>query len=173
MWKRRTFHECAASLRETCSRFRAAYLGHEPMDEVAKARIMTETSVQGIEVLRALALAVRSEQDYGLLQGVAPTVGALKKDATPGDLQAFLAFDLYRPPYSALTGFEPLPLREGLNKIAHADPTAGSAFHVADDVHDIVITGTLGQRRWLAVISLLDVVTAIGSLPDVQLQRAV
>ncbi|MBI5512531.1 MAG: hypothetical protein HY909_02115 [Deltaproteobacteria bacterium] len=128
---------------------------------------MVETSTQGVQLLRAIALAVRSEQDYNLLSIDALVVGAQKRTgATPSD-----ANDAKRQRGYAgvreLQGFVPLPLREALNKIAHSEPTTADFYVGPDDSgHDLLLYGTLGENRWFAVVSILRLVEVVRSLPD-------
>src|SRR6266852_6875995 len=89
MWKRATWHECADELDDICHNFRRAYWGkrskswpRHPDDEAE----MKECSVEGVKLLRSLALAVRSEQDFELAPKPMIVVGALKKEnALPTD----------------------------------------------------------------------------------------
>jgi hypothetical protein len=67
-----------------------------------------------------LALSIRSEQDFGSIPSIRTTVGALNHATNASEVSATL--NNYRPPYGEKVGFEPLLLREALNKIAHADP---------------------------------------------------
>lgn len=164
MWVRKTFHECTSSLRAICADFRAAYEGRVPGGEERKRWVMVDTSQKGVQILQAMALTVRGEQDYGIVDGRALRVGALLSDATSADVQH--ALHVYQPPHSALTApYGALTLREGLNKVAHADPMNAS-FRVGEGVHDLVLTGSYGNRRWVAILSLLDLCTAVESLPD-------
>jgi len=67
-------------------------------------------------------------------------------------------------------GYDPLPLRAGLNKIAHADPnTADYYIGLGDRNHDLLLFGDDRGRNWFVAISLLALVKAIHSLPDAQL----
>jgi hypothetical protein len=166
MWQRRSFHECAEELHVVCCDFRGAYL-NKGSHLRARDDVMRETSVRGVEILRILALAVRSEQDFGYLDRAVHTVGAVLKEADAVQVMNAVG-GLYRPPYSALAGYEPLGLRDALNKFAHADP-GRAGFHVSDQTHDLILTGRLGHKDWIAVVSLLDVVSAIRRLPDTRL----
>jgi hypothetical protein len=170
MWKRATWHECADELDQVCRRFRRAYWGYRsqgwprhPADEAD----MKESSVEGIKLLRALALAVRSEQDFDLAPNPTSVVGALKNakalrtDATSvkhcGGYENMLAVD----------GYAPLTLRQALNKIAHADPQTADYFvGPSDDSHDILLYGEDRGRNWFAAVSILELVKVIRNLPD-------
>jgi len=91
MWQRATWHECASELDDVCQRFRRAYWGgrnngfgwpRHPDDETE----MKASSIQGVQLLRALALAIRSEQDFGVIPHATDVVGAFKKEnASPAD----------------------------------------------------------------------------------------
>src|SRR5437870_4976369 len=93
MWKRATWHECADELADVCQRFRRAYWGRRskswprhPADEAE----MKECSTEGVKLLRALAIAVRSEQDFDLAPNSMNVVGALEKNsALPADAIKF------------------------------------------------------------------------------------
>lgn len=175
MWKRATWHECADELDEVCQAFRNAYWGRrhgsrwprDPADEVE----MVEVSKQAVQLLRALALAVRSEQDFDLVPNAAAVVGALKEEgATPSDAGEV---KLQRGYASMLRtdGYTKLDLRQALNKIAHADPRSAD-YYVGplDAAHDLLLYGTSRGRTWFAVISLLELVKAIRALPDATLE---
>ena len=89
MWQRNSFHDCAEELSVISADFRAARIGNPGIDEERRHQIMIDTSNRGVEILRALALAVRSQQDYGIIPTVATTVGAIKHTASETDV-AFL-----------------------------------------------------------------------------------
>jgi hypothetical protein len=83
---------------------------------------MKASSIQGVQLLRALALAIRSEQDFGVIPHATDVVGAFKKEnASPADSIALKQSGGYEKMLQR-GGYDPLPLRAGLNKIAHADP---------------------------------------------------
>jgi hypothetical protein len=114
-----------------------------------------------------LALSIRSEQDFGGIPSIHITVGALNRSASNSEVSATLYS--YRPPYSEKTGFEPLLLREALNKIAHADPYKAGFF--ADEVvHELILSGNHGTNTWIAIVSISDLCRAIKSLPDQSVQ---
>jgi hypothetical protein len=90
MWKRATWHECADELDQLSQAFRDAYWGRRhgsrwprhSDDEIE----MVETSKQAVQILRAIALAVRTEQDSDLIPNTGMVVGVLKKaGAEPSD----------------------------------------------------------------------------------------
>ncbi len=120
MWKRRTFHECAEELEILSRDFRDAYTNKSRIDQQSREKILQESSEKGVEILRVLALSIRSEQDFGSIPSIRTTVGALNRATNISEVSTTL--NNYRPPYSEKAGFEPLQLREALNKIAHADP---------------------------------------------------
>lgn len=131
MWERRTFHQCAMELDMISGEFRDAYLDHDLDPEVREA-MMLSASTRGIEVLRILALAIRSEQDAGLTSRVNHPVGAIRNNPTQRDTDAFLGGD-YQPHWSEQADFESLDLRNALNKIAHADtknPVSSQIVHI-------------------------------------------
>lgn len=169
MWLRRTYHECAAELAQISEQFRLAYTKAGPWDAAQCEAIMHETSVRGVEILRILALSIRSDQDYGLVSREPTRVGAFRNGISSADVGS--VGESYRPPYSELPGFSQLNLRDALNKIAHASP-AGNGFYADNDSHDLLLTGTLGATPWLAVVSLVDLCNTIASMPDAQIKRA-
>lgn len=158
MWQRRTFQECASELIQSSELFRQAYMSPNSLPP----EILASESKTGIELLKILALSVRPEQDYCSLPRD-PVIGALKARASREE------FDLlrlsYTPPYSHLTGFTPLDLRDGLNKVAHADPRA-AGFYVDATHHDLLLTGTLNNNFWIAVLSVIDLCDSVLLLPD-------
>jgi hypothetical protein len=170
MWKRVTWHECADELDEICHRFRRAYWGkrskswpRDPDDELE----MRECSTEGVKLLRALALAVRSEQDFDLAPTPMTVVGALKEqDALPDDVIEVKQRCGYEN-MLGMNGYVPLTLRPALNKIVHADPeTADYYIGPGDKNHDLLLFGLNRGKRWFAVVSILELVKAIRSLPD-------
>jgi hypothetical protein len=143
--------------------FRAAYTNRWNSDRATRDRVLRDTSIRGVEVLRILALSIRSDQDYGLTENASVRVGALRGNATEGETKAFVRE--YRPPYSQLAGFASLKLRHALNKVAHANPR-GSGFFADAENHDLILTGDERGSTWVAVISLIDLCNVIKSLPD-------
>lgn len=169
MWKRRTFYECADELKAISEDFRAAYTNKFSFGEEKRNQILQDTSKRGVEVLRILALSVRSEQDYQVIPKNKEIVGALKHTANENEIVG--ALEHYTPPYNNKDGFEPLLLREALNKIAHADPDKTS-FFASESVHDLILCGKYvrGNNKWIAIISLIDFCNVIKSLPDHNLE---
>ncbi len=74
-----------------------------------------------------------------------------------------------RPPYSGGTGFEPLPRREALNKIAHANPYR-TGFFADDAVHELILSGNHGSNTWIVIVSITDLCRAVKALPDQNVQ---
>lgn len=167
MWKRRTFHECAEELEVLSQDFRDAYINILRLDQQVREKILQESSERGIEILRVLALSIRSEQDFGAIPSIRTTVGALKRSASTSEVSDIL--NSYRPPYSGKTGCEPLLLREALNKIAHADPYR-TGFFADNTVHDLILSCNHSSNTWIAIVSLPDLCRAIKSLPDHNVQ---
>jgi hypothetical protein len=166
MLRRRTFHECATELEGISSEFRSAYLGKAGIAPEHRQRTLVSTSKRGIEVLRILALAVRTDQDWSLLAPDKKQIGALKNNVSDPDLEA--AIQAFKGPYNGLKGFEPLNLREAMNKIAHMHPTRGS-FFVDEEHHDLMLSGSRQGRSWVAVISLIELCQLVKQLPDREL----
>lgn len=170
MWKRATWHECADELDDVCERFRHAYWGSRGWprhpDDVAE---MSECSTEGVKLLRALALAVRSEQDFDLAPNPMTVVGALKKEnALPADAIEVKRRGGYES-MLRVNDYGPLTLREALNKIAHADPETADYYirgypHTIN--HDLLLFGEDRGRKWFAVVSIVELIKAIRSLPD-------
>jgi hypothetical protein len=165
MWQRRTFHECASELSAISEDFRAAYTNKFGWDRSKRDQVMLDTSKRGVEVLRILALSIRSDQDYGLINNDPTPVGALRSKATQAEVLA--AIRDYCPPYGQLSGYTSLGLRQALNKIIHADPTR-SGFFADENTHDLILSGVNQGDIWIAVISLIDLCSVIKSLPDVR-----
>jgi hypothetical protein len=165
VWKRARWHECASELAQVSLQFRRAYWGirskgwpRHPDDE----REMIETSVQGVQILRSLALAVRSEQDFDLITQEQSIVGALKqKDAIRSDAMTTKQQGGYKSMLNAV-GFCPLRLRQALNKIAHADPS-NADFYVApaDQAHDLLLFGEDRGSQWFAAVSILELIRVV------------
>ena len=170
MWKRATWHECADELESVCQCFRHAYWGKRSRrwprhpDDIAE---MEDTSRKGVQLLRSLALAVRSEQDFNLTPHCTTVVGVIKNDdAMPRD-----TYDAKQHGGFAglleIDGYAPLNLRQALNKIAHADPqTVDYYVRTMDMAHDLLLYGENRGKKWFAVISILALVKAIRGLPD-------
>jgi hypothetical protein len=169
MWKRSTWHECADELESVCERFRLAFWGKRSQGwprhpgDIAE---MEETSKQGVQLLRALALAVRSEQDFDLAPTVPVVVGALKKeDGKPSDVYEAKKAGGYEGLLKG-NGYIPLNLRQSLNKIAHTDPRTADFYVGPWMAHDLLLFGENRGKNWFAAISIIELVRAIRSLPD-------
>jgi hypothetical protein len=169
MWQRRSFHECATELIAISEDFRSAHTNRFGWDRPRRERIMLETSQRGVEVLRILALSIRSDEDFGLTDSGSTPVGALKSKATRGEVLA--AIRDYRPPHDKLSGYTPMGLRQALNKVAHADPVR-SGFYADNETHDLILSGGYQGDTWIAVISLIDLCRVIQSIPDVRTKQA-
>jgi hypothetical protein len=169
MWKRRTFHECATELEQISSKFRKAHLGLGYASESARQTALNSLSVEGVEILRILALAIRSEQDQGNIPSDITSVGALNRDFEEEKCAVFR--EAYASPASSIGGFQPLPLREALNKIAHADGPKSGYFSDSEN-HDLILFGKLGNRCWAAVISIPDLCRVVKELPDAPVPTA-
>lgn len=124
---------------------------------------MRDSSIRGVELLRILALTVRSEQDTGLILKLPVVVGAVNENVAQEEL-AFMP-SYYRPPYNKVKNYKPLNLRDALNKIAHANPD-GSGFFADEKTHDLILTGKNQGKSWIAIISLLDLCMVIKAIPD-------
>lgn len=98
MWKRRTFHECAEELEILSQDFRDAYTSKSRIDQQSREKILQESSEKDIEILRVLALSIRSEQDFRILPSIRTTVGALDRSTNTSEISATL--NNYRPPYN-------------------------------------------------------------------------
>ena len=176
MWKRARWHECAEELDQVCRSFRSAYWGRRSSswprhpDDVAE---MQRSSIEGIKILRALALAIRSEQDFDLIPSSLAVVGILKKkDAQDND--AIQVKHSCGDGYRCLLGkkdYVPLKLRPALNKIAHADPSSADFYISTDnDTHELLLYGENHGEKWFAAISIFDLIKAIKSLPDASIE---
>ncbi|MGK7961432.1 hypothetical protein [Crocosphaera sp.] len=166
MWQRETFHDCANELECVSRSFRDAYTNNLDTDQQNKNKILMESSTKGIEILRILSLAIRSEQDYDEAfrnNTSSMSVGFLKNSVTDNDLNNIL--DNYQPSYCKRDDFKPLNLREALNKIAHVNPYKTS-FFADNSVHDLILTGNKNHQNWIAVISIVNLCNVIKSLPD-------
>ncbi len=171
MWKRATWHECAGELEQVSRAFCDAYWGRRhgggwprhPEDEAAIVR----TSIQGVQLLRSLALAVRSEQDFGMIPPAVAVVGALKTENVTSADATEAKHKCGHAQLLTVEGYVPLNLRQALNKIAHADPQRAD-YYVGplDRVHDLLLYGADRQRAWFAAVSIPKLVNAVRALPD-------
>jgi hypothetical protein len=166
MFLRRTFHECANELSSISERFRGAYLEMFPHLAKNKDSILQETSQKGIEVLKILALSIRSEQDYGIQPHTSMVVGALKEPVTGENISEYKTYycGQYRE-YCETKNFNSMNLRTALNKIAHANPV-DSTFYASEETHDLILIGSNRERQWIAILSLLDLINVLKKLPD-------
>jgi hypothetical protein len=155
-------------LRQISQRFRDAYLNSTSSSQGKRESELRQASQEAVEVLRVLALSIRSEQDHDLTTNVSKPVGAVNRDVT--DREKIATINDYEPPYENMTGFEPLGLRKALNKIAHADPTR-NGFHADKSTHDLILTGSYRNKGWTAIISITDLCDAIRSIPDMATQN--
>jgi hypothetical protein len=162
MWKRDTFHNCATELRDISYGFRRAFASATATERTHGNRDLLHYSREGVALLRSIALAVRSEQDYRLLPESRLVVGALFQPAP----RSFEDFEVsYRPPFGTHDEFRPLTLRAALNKIAHPDPRK-AGYRASDEIHEIIVGGSQGSEEWIAVISLPQLCQVIMDLPD-------
>jgi ABC-type transporter Mla subunit MlaD len=90
-------------------------------------------------------------------------VGAIKTPISPQEIDTFLK--TYRPPYSSLSGFSQLRLRDVPNKIAHVNGSK-TGFAVDSNSHDLLLSGSYHGTSWLAILSLPELCRAIHALPD-------
>lgn len=163
MWQRRTFHECASELEGISRDFRDTYTNKFGWEEPKCQQVMVSTSQRGIEVLRVLALSIRSEQDVGLTSRAPTRVGSILHNID--DEKVSLILNSYSPPYSAIAGSRTLGLRQALNCIAHANPHK-CGFFASQLVHDLIVSGSNHGELWVAVFSLIDLCRVIQALPD-------
>ena len=177
MWKRSSWHDCAAELASVSERFCRAHWGKDhgriggrtPEDN----KKMEEESIQGVAILRALALAVRSEQDFGLLPKEKAVIGFERKgivvDADIINIKRGRGFVGLREN----SMFKPISLRESLNKIAHGNPSKADYYVGAGNrQHDLILAGRMNTEDWLALVSLDALIDAIKMLPEHDIVRA-
>jgi hypothetical protein len=167
MWLRETFHACANELMLVSEDFRSAYLAGDQGDQSWRTRVMQETSMRGVEILRILALSIRSDQDYGLTDFDETQVGSIRANVPLADVPRLV--HTYQPPHNELQGFAPLRLRQALNKIAHLNP-GRTSFFADENNHDIILTGQDRDSNWVAIISLLQLCSVVKRLPDAAIQ---
>jgi hypothetical protein len=162
MWKRDTFHNCAIELRDISHRFRRAFASATSEERRQGNSDLISYSREGVALLRSIALAVRSEQDYRLLPENKLVIGALLQPAQ----RPFDEFESgYQPPFEEQDGSRPLTLRAGLNKIAHPDPRR-VGYRATNDIHEIIIGGRQRNEDWIAIISLPHLCQVVMDLPD-------
>lgn len=167
LWKRRTFHECATELEQVSRAFRVAHLGEGHASEAERQRTLDRTSIKGVEILRILALAIRSEQDYGTVPLESKPVGVALSDLSDDECDAIV--EDYEGPHTKLGSGANLSIRDALNKIAHADGSKGGYFANLEE-HDLLLCGTLRKKTWLAVVSIPTLCREIKALPDVPIR---
>lgn len=162
MWARDTFHNCAEELRQLSDCFRRAFATATPLERKRGNQNLLRYSNEGVVLLRSIALAVRSDQDYRLIPETKQIIGALLQPAHCRfeDYEAS-----YCPPFRIQDGFRQLILREGLNKVAHLNPNK-TGYRVSDRIHEIIIGGNQHGEDWIAVISILHLCDVIVGLPD-------
>ena len=169
MFTRDTFHSCAQKLSTESAQFRTAYEENEAGDATAMTR-MQNSSLEGYSTLRAIALSVRPEADYGLIPDDRQVVGKLIKNADPSDVAALIS----NPDSAPIdqSRFEPLTLRDSLNKIAHANPGSGkSGFSLTEDDHRIILSGEWNGSFWVSIASLYLIIEVLNNLPDGNTQQ--
>lgn len=165
MWIRDTFHKCATELLQISRDFRKAYELASPVERRRGNLELLRCSKEGVALLRSLALAIRSEQDYKIIPEDRQVVGGLLQSSE----EIFTQFESeYRSPYCLSERLGPLVLRDALNKIAHANPMLGS-YRVLGHQHEILIAGTQRAKYWIAAISLPSLAATILALPDEEL----
>jgi len=169
MWSRRTLHECASELESVSKQFRNAYMNSHKIDSNRRDEMMREYSNRGVELLRILALAIRSEQDAGRLMKLPARVGSFKDNVAHDEIALFPQY--YRPPYKKVRSSKSLKLRDGLNKIAHADP-GRSSFYADDTTHDLILCGKNQGKYWIAILSILDLCLVIKCMPDCEINKS-
>lgn len=167
VWKRRTFHECATELEQLSCKFRIAHMGKGYASEADRQRDLEKTSIAGMEILRILVLAIRSEQDYGTVPLESGSVGVLLSDLSEENCRNIV--ETYAAPYTNLYPSAHLRLRNALNKIAHSDGRKGGYFANRTE-HDLLLCGDLRNKTWLAVISIPALCHEIKKLPDVPIR---
>ncbi|MCC7452622.1 MAG: hypothetical protein IT222_00535 [Crocinitomix sp.] len=176
MWTRATWHECASELKSVSEQFQDAYwnrrYGHTYPRHPEAEKMLVDSSQRGVEILRSLALAIRSEQDFDIIPDNLSTVGLLKTGLFSIDDISQIKMNHGFNGHSGKEGYANIRLRECLNKIAHANPNL-SGFYVSAGTndHDIILTGENRGRNWLAIISLNRLIDAVKSLQDFPINR--
>ena len=165
MWQRDTYHNCAAELEQASDRFRKAFLGVAPLDPNERSQELERSSIDGVNILKILALSVRPEQDFGSLPASRKQVGKLL--CNPGTTEIQSALTAGQSPPIALPKSTPLELREALNKIAHMNPLPGkSSFAVDEQRHEVILTNEKDRSPWIAVLDIPALCNTIKALPD-------
>jgi hypothetical protein len=165
MWKRDAYHNCAHELQQASDSFREAIARGDAPDSQGTTLELEQSSKDGVNLLKILALSVRPEQDFEILKEKETIVGKWLRKADPTEIQSYLTGCL-QPPIE-LPEAQPLPLREALNKIAHANPNPENSSYAADhDYHQVILTGKQYGCHWIAVLDILRLCEAIRALPD-------
>lgn len=171
MFGRRSFHECARELGALSDTFRAGQA--EPRYSPAW-NAAVEASNAGLELMAALAVEIRREQD-GTRGGGAPaeypfdpgpSVGVAMIPATADDFDRLQR--TYRPPHTRLAGYERMSLRDALNKVIHFDRRQ-AGFSADDTRHELLLGNTYDNRvrfRFSSVVPVLRLIEVILALPD-------
>ena len=183
MWKRKSWHECAEELKEYSDRFVILHWHQErrPWSKPTTRRTdelmneMQQVSIDALELLKSLAANIRTDQDYGLTD-YGGNVGLLKTTNISENehLKYKQEYRLFKHDDLVKQGhYQNLSLRDGLNKVIHADPSR-SDYYVAprykgeNAEHALLLYSTKGVE-WFAVLSLLRLIEVIKELPDKQL----
>ena len=166
MWKRLTYHMCAAELQQASERFRDAFVGGQSLDPQERLQELERTSKDGIDILKILALSVRPDQDFGLLTNPNSHVGTLLSNAGSAEVESALTPGKFPP--IVVSGATQLGLREAMDKIAHMDPRPDkSSFAVDCQRHEVVLTGDKPRSGpWVAVLDIPKLCDVIKALPD-------
>ncbi len=171
MWKRDSWHACAAELDEVSLQFRNAYWGRTHSGSWPRTsedeQMMEEASREGVKIMRSLALAVRSEQDFSLVPPVQGVVGITR---VVGESKIDTTMLKQRSGFHGLKSdpnYKSIGLRECLNKIAHAEPsTADFYVGAGNSDHDLILQGVQRSERWLAIVSIIELISVVRQLPD-------
>jgi len=169
-----TWHECAEELSSVSAEFRTAYLqsshvsgrpGNPEADNIVRS-----SSMRGVELLRSLAVSLRNNEDFDLVQPNLKIVGLLKNEnVAPIDMQ-LIKQDCGFSSKNGAQHFEGLNLRQALNKIAHANPNNSGVYVSPDSTeHDMILTGNHNRRDWIAVVSISRLIDAVRSTENAKL----
>jgi hypothetical protein len=161
-----TYHDYARELEQGSLAFRRSFVAANPIEQRHGTETLRSLSKRGWELVRTVASAVRADVDYNILPQDVSVIGAFSEPAAA----AFGDFErTYVAPFTALAGFQSLPLREGLNKIMHTDPRRAS-FRAGHDIHEMLLVGTRGSNEWIAVVSIPRLYAVLMALPDRRLE---
>jgi hypothetical protein len=165
MWQRGTYYDCASELEQASDRFREAVDRRKVVGSRESASELASSSKDGFDLLKILALSVRPEQDYGLLQDSKMQVGRWVRNADSSEIKSALTCSTSPP--VIVHRAEPLKLREALNKVAHMDPRPGKSSFAANRLlHEVVLTGKKNGHHWIAILDILRLCEAIKALPN-------